>query len=199
MLVIGTKGLAKDLIGAFKYETYIPELYFFDNVDPDTPEFLYNKFKVYKTFDEIEKHFKKNSKKFIAAIGSPKKRYQICNTIKEHGGEMTSFVSAKALISNYSEVKKGVIVQLFCSVSSDVFLDEGCFINVGSILGHDVAIGKYTTISPAVKILGNARIGDFCVIGTNSVIMPNVTIGNNVKIGVGKIIENDIPDNTRLF
>lgn len=199
LLIAGAKGLAKDIVGAFCYESPAPELFLFDNVNKDTPDFLFDRYKVYKTTEALENHFKTKSKNFIAAVGSPKKRKKICEVITKLGGTLSSFLSSKALVSEYSTIKNGVIVQLFCSVSSDVLLDEGCFLNVGSILGHDVSIGRYTTVAPAVKILGNASIGDFCVIGTNTVVMPRVTIGNNVKIGVGKIVEKDVPDNTEWF
>jgi acetyltransferase-like isoleucine patch superfamily enzyme len=62
-----------------------------------------------------------------------------------------------------------------------------------------VKIGKYTTLSPDVKLLGNAVIGENCVLATGVTVMPNVTIGNNVKIGMNKLVTEDVPDGTMLI
>jgi acetyltransferase-like isoleucine patch superfamily enzyme len=156
-------------------------------------------FKVWKEVN-LKKHFETVSPYFMVAIASPEKRKKMAMEIKNLGGINVSYFSSQAIISPYSEIsEQGVIIQLNSQVSSDVILEEGAFLNVRCMLGHDVKIGKYTTLSPDVKILGNVTIGENCVIATGATIMPKVKIGNNVRIGMNKLITKDIPDNTDLF
>lgn len=198
--LIGASGLAKDLIGAFGYENYIRGITLFDNVSQLNQEKLLNQYQIIRTKEELKKHFETVSPFFIVAIASPVKRRKMADEIKALGGINISFFSSQSLISLYSDFsEQGVIIQLGCQVSSEVILEEGVFLNVRCMLGHGVKIGKYTTLSPDVKLLGNTSIGENCVIATGVTIMPNVKVGNNVKIGMNKLITEDIPDNTELF
>lgn len=198
--LIGTAGLAKDLIGIFSYENYIREIVLFDNVNEQKETMLYDQYKIITDLEDLKKHFNSVSPFYIIAIASPKKRKYVSEILKDIGGVNMSYFCSKSLISRHSTIsEKGVIIQMHSQISSDVFLDEGVFINVRCMLGHDVKIGKYTTLSPDVKILGNVSIGENCVIATGVTIMPNVKIGNNVKIGMNKLIETDILDNTNFL
>lgn len=198
--LIGASGLAKDLIGAFGYENYIRGINLFDNVSQLNQEKLLNQYQIIRTKEELKKHFETVSPFFIVAIASPVKRRKMVDEINALGGINISFFSSQSLISLYSDFsEQGVIIQLGCQVSSEVILEEGVFLNVRCMLGHGVKIGKYTTLSPDVKLLGNTSIGENCVIATGVTIMPNVKVGNNVKIGMNKLITEDIPDNTELF
>lgn len=199
--LIGSSGLAKDLIGLFDFENYIREITVFDNVTKPADEVLFlNRFKIIREDSELKKHFETVSPYFIIAIASPLKRRAMASYLKSIGGINFSYFCSRSFISQYSQLsEEGVILQISCQVSSDVILEEGVFINVRCLLGHDVKIGKYTTLSPDVKVLGNVSIGENCVIATGVTIMPNVIIGNNVKIGMNKLINEDVPDNTNMF
>ena len=57
MVVIGAKGFAKELLEVLvstKYNFNEQNLFFFDNVNPETPDYLFNKYKVLKTFDDVK-------------------------------------------------------------------------------------------------------------------------------------------------
>jgi sugar O-acyltransferase (sialic acid O-acetyltransferase NeuD family) len=198
--LIGTSGLAKDLIGIFGYENYIREIVLFDNVNEHNDSTLYGKYKIITKLEDLKEHFISVSPFYIIAIASPKKRKFVSEMLINAGGINISYFCSKSLISRHTAIsEKGVIIQMHSQISSDVVIDEGVFINVRCMLGHDVKIGEYTTLSPDVKILGNVTIGKNCVIATGVTIMPNVKIGNNVKIGMNKLVESDILDNTRLL
>lgn len=198
--LIGTSGLAKDLIDIFRYENYIREIYLFDNVTDSNEELFLNRFKIIRNDEALKEHFKTVSPYFVVAIASPRKRKEVSEYLKKLGGVNHSYFCSQSLISQYTQLsEEGVIIQMSCQISSEVVLEEGVFVNVRCMLGHDVKVDKYTTLSPDVKILGNVSIGENCVIATGVTIMPKVKIGNNVKIGMNKLVTEDIPDNTNLF
>lgn len=198
--LIGASGLAKDLIAVFGYDNYIRDIALFDNITDSKETLLYNKHKIIRKDSDLKEHFKTVSPFYIIAIASPKKRKFIAEKLKDYGGINVSYFSSKSIISEHSEIsEKGVIIQINSQISSEVVLEEGVFINVRCLLGHDVKVGKYTTLSPDVKILGNVSIGENCVIATGVTIMPNVKIGNNVHVGMNKLVTEDIPNDTKLY
>ncbi len=198
--LIGASGLAKDLIDIFRYENYIRGVALFDNVSDIQEAKLYDHYEIITSIEGLQKRFKEVSPFYVTAIGSPRKRKEINRQLESIGGYNFSYICSQSLISQYSSIsEKGVIIQLNCQVSSDVVIEEGVFINVRCMIGHDVKIGKYTTLSPDVKLLGNAVIGENCVLATGVTVMPNVKIGNNVKIGMNKLVTEDVSDGTLLI
>jgi len=172
----------------------------FDNITEANEEILSNQYQIIRTKEDLKKHFETVSPFFIVAIASPAKRKKMAAEIRALGGINISYFCFNTIIGQSVDLsEQGVIVQLNCHVSSESVLEEGVFLNVRCLLGHGVKIGKYTTLSPDVKVLGNVSIGENCVIATGVTIMPNVKVGNNVKIGMNKLITSDIPDNTELF
>ena len=92
---------------------------------------------------------------------------------------LSKAVVAKSSMKNMSK-QKGIIIQNFAIVSSEVQIDDG------------VKIGKYSTISPASIILGKVKIGNYSFIGANSTIKQNIKIGNNCIIGAGAVVVKDV-------
>jgi sugar O-acyltransferase (sialic acid O-acetyltransferase NeuD family) len=200
MLIIGTGGLAKDVIASMEQDlnSLVPDVYFFNNVDTENK--LFDSYPIYKSFDEVQEHFNYLGKEFIVCIGNPIMRKRVTEKIESIGGEMTHFISQKTCaISPLTKIKTGVVVQQGCIISRNVALGKAVFINASVVIGHDVKIGEYVSIGPGVRILGHAEIGEFSYIGTNAVIMPGVKIGKKVRIGVGKIITEDVPDNSKII
>lgn len=202
MLIIGTGGLARDVITSWeldKANTSI-ELYLFDNVNINN-QFLYDKYKILHTEEEVKALFETGDTDFFVCIGNPLVRKRVTETFEKLGGNLVPFISCCVAIVS-PETKKidgGVVIEPAVVISKDVILEKGVFINAGTIIGHDAILREYVSIGPGVRILGRVEIGEYSYIGTNAVIMPNVKIGKKVRIGVGKIITEDVPDNSKIL
>lgn len=201
MLIIGTGGLARDVITSWELDenNKNEKLFLFDNVDL-VKKLLYDKYPIFHSYDEVKNHFKSGDTTFFVCIGNPLKRKRITEMFERLGGELVPFVSCNvSIVSPFTTLGKGVVIEPAVVVSKDVTLRKGVFVNAGTIIGHDVVVGEYASIGPGVRLLGNVHVGDFSYIGCNAVIMPGVKIGNKVRIGVGKIIDHDIPDNSKIM
>ncbi|NQU66505.1 MAG: hypothetical protein HQ510_01050 [Candidatus Marinimicrobia bacterium] len=198
MLIVGSKGLGRDILGSLCAEDPHDQYYFFDNLDKNVPDLLFGRYRVYRTFEEVSQHFDTIGRNFITARGNPLKRFRINTIFKDLGGILTSVISRNATIGAHVLFGDGVIVQPEVTVSSNVIIGEGCFLNCDCIVAHDVTLGEYTTVQPGVKILGNVQIGKHCILSTNCVIMPHVKIGDKVRIGVGAIIDRNLDDNEKV-
>jgi sugar O-acyltransferase (sialic acid O-acetyltransferase NeuD family) len=201
MVIIGTGGLAKDVIASMEQDlnSLAKNIWFFNNAGC-LDEKLFDFYPILTDFEQLIEHFEKGDNKFITCIGNPLMRKRITEKVEGLGGHLIDFVSQKTCaISPLTAIDKGVVIQQGCIVSRNAILKKGVFINASVVIGHDVFVDEYVSIGPGAKILGNAEIGQFSYIGTNAVIMPGVKIGKKVRIGVGKIIEENIPDNSKIL
>lgn len=201
MIIIGTSGLAKELLESMKFDKsgLLSNICFFDNVNKDL-KFLYDKFSVYNSFDDVDEMFSKYGNEFLVAVANPLFRLRLTERLEGMGGALSNYVSRKTTaISPTCKISKGSIVQQACIVSADAILKKGVFMNAASIVGHDAVLHEYVSVGPGVKILGNVEVGKYSYIGTNSVIMPHVKIGEKVRVGINKVVTEDLPDNTKFF
>lgn len=201
MLIVGTGGLARDVITFWEVDPAKEnqELFLFDNINVDK-HLLYEKYPILHTYEQVRELFKTGDKKYFVCIGNPLKRKRITEQFEQLGGQLSPFVACGALMgSSLIKLNGGVVIQPAVVISKDVVIEKGVFINAGTIIGHDVVIKEYASLGPGVRVLGHAEIGELSYIGCNAVIMPGVKIGKKVRIGVGKIIDKDIPDNTKIM
>ena len=91
--------------------------------------------------------------------------------------------------------KKGIVIQKYAMISTNVKIENGVKIHIGSQIHHDVILGKYSTIAPSSVILGSVKIGNYSYIGANSTIKQNIKIGKRSIIGAGSVVIKDVKDN----
>lgn len=196
MLIAGAKSHAKEVLQLFHQSNELDDLMFFDDTSDDLPELLYGKFKIIKTWDEVEKYFEIESKNFVLGLGNPRYRKILSSKLDCSGGNLCSIISNKALIGSYNVLlEKGVNIMNNVMISNDVFIGKGALINANSSLHHDVKVGVFCEISPNAVLLGCCEIGNYTIIGANSTILPNVKIGSNSIVGAGAVVTRNIPDN----
>jgi sugar O-acyltransferase (sialic acid O-acetyltransferase NeuD family) len=196
MLIIGTGGLAKDIVGSLARDYRHIDFYFYN--DKSTEDFFVGRYKVIHNEDSVRKYFQEVDNRFNTTIANPLIRERMNLKFRQWGGVLTTIMSLNEHVSEFTTISPGCIIQPDVVVSSCVEIGEGTFFNCGSIIGHDVKIGKYVSFGPGVRILGNVEIGNYSYIGCNSIILPGVKIGNKVRIGIGKIIDKDVPDNSKI-
>jgi len=196
MIIIGAGGHAKEILEILCIQDKLKNLFFFDNITKGLPDYLYDKFKILKTYKEVSDLLIKDNR-FIIGVGSPIIRHRLSQEFIKIGGALTSIIAPNASIGRWNcEIQQGVNIMQKVFISSDVLIEESVLINAGSNIHHDCKIGKYTEISPLVGIGGNCEIGEFCSIGLGAIILPNIEIGNNVIIGAGAVVTKNIKKNS---
>jgi UDP-N-acetylbacillosamine N-acetyltransferase len=138
---------------------------------------------------EIQK-FKNN--KVVIIPDSPILREKLHKKYNEFGYSFGNIVSEKSIISKYSNIGIGVVIQNNCNVSVNAEIGDFTKLNVSANVMHDSKIGDYSTIAPNSVILGNVIIGKRCYIGTNSTILPGVSICSDVTVGAGSVVTRNI-------
>lgn len=197
MLIIGAKGFAKEVLEIFHQLKKIDSIAFYDDVNNDIGDFLYDTFPILKNEEQVVNFFKTNGNEFTIGIGSPVLRYKLYKKFSTIGGKYSSNISPLASIGFYgNNIAEGCNIMTGSVITSDVSIGIGSLVNLNCTIGHDSILEDFVELCPGVHISGNCKIGSFSFIGTNSTVIPNVTIGKNVIIGAGSVVTKDIPDNS---
>jgi sugar O-acyltransferase (sialic acid O-acetyltransferase NeuD family) len=196
MLIIGAKGFAKEVLEVFHQLKQLKNIAFYDDVNTDIGDLLYDTFPILKNENEALAFFKENGNEFTLGIGNPHLRYKLYQKFKQLGGTYISSISPQAIIGSYDiEIKEGTNILSNATISNSVKIGIGCIIYFNVIITHNCSIGDFVELSPNVILLGNVVVGSYSHIGSNATILPNVKIGKNVIIGAGAVVTKDIPDN----
>ncbi len=196
MIIIGAKGFAKEVLEVLYQLNQTENLVFYDDLNHDIPDFLYNKFKILKNIQEAQKYFKEIDNRFTIGIGNPVLRKKMYDKFTFLGGIYTSTISKTANLGNYDvKIGQGTNILTGAIFSNSTTVGIGCIVYYNSIITHDCIIGNFVELSPNTIILGRSIIGDFSQIGANATILPDIKIGKNVVVGAGSVVTKDVPDN----
>lgn len=197
MIIVGAKGFAKEVLEILHQKGEADNLCFFDDVNKDVPEKLFQKYPILKSEDEVKQFFSNNSFEFTLGIGNPKLRKILYEKFISLEGTFSSAISTYAEIGSFEvEIGDGCNILGGVKISNSVKIGKGCMIYYNSIITHDVEIGDFVEISPNVSILGRAKISNNVHIATGAIVFPDIVIGANSIIGAGSVVRNNVPENS---
>lgn len=197
MLIVGAKGFAKEVLEILHQLNQTENLVFYDDVNTDGPDVLYEQFPVLKTKNEAIHYFKTVDNQFTVGIGNPVLRKKMTTQFEQFGGIFTSTISPLAQIGHFgNRFENGCNIMTGTVITNDITIGKGVLINLNCTIGHDSTIGDFVEMSPGVHVSGNCKIGAYSSIGTNATILPKVIIGQNVSVGAGSVVTKDLPDNS---
>jgi len=136
--------------------------------------------------------FENNKAKAIIAVGDPKSRKRIAETITD----FENIIHPTSIISETSTINQGVVIQSNCVITVNVKIGKHVHVNIFSSIGHDCIVGDYVTLSPDVHINGNVTVGDGTFFGSGVQTIQGIDIGKNCVIGAGAVVIDDVPDNS---
>ena len=195
MVIIGAKGLAKELLQIVEDSNDAKNLVFFDDINLDEPILLYNKYPVLRTEQEVINHFRSDNR-FILGLGSPKLRGKLYKRFKAIGGELYNLIDKTTTIGSYVTLGEGLTLMSGVKVSNGVKIGKGLLAYYDSIITHDVEIGDFVELSPGCKLLGHVKIGDQVHVGSGAIILPRLQIGEGAIIGAGAVVTKDVEPHT---
>lgn len=195
MLIIGAKGLAKEILEIFHQLDQLDNLCFFDNISVNIPMRLFGRFPVLRNIDEVIGLFDIDNR-FTIGVGNPLLRLQMAEKFNAVGGELVSTISPRAIIGHYgTRIENGCNIMAGVVITNDVIISRGCLINPNCTISHDSVIGEFSEISPGVNIAGHCNIGCNCFIGTNATVLPKISIGDSVIVGAASVVTKNVAEN----
>lgn len=192
MLIIGAKGLAKEVLEIFNQKKELDNLFFYDDISTDLPEKLYGQFTILRSMQQLVELFKEDNK-FTIGVGKPAVRKKMHDLFISSGGKLVSAISPFAQIGHYgTTISDGCIIMAGSVITNDVNIGMGCLINPNCTISHDSQVGNFVEISPGVQITGHCIVGDYCTIGTGAIILPKVKLGDHVIVGAGAVVKSNV-------
>ena len=196
MLIVGAKGLAKELLQIIQESGQNQSLYFYDDVSLDSPKVLHSRYEVFSNTEQVRSLFNIDPR-FILGLGQPHLRKQLSLKFEYLGGQLTSTISKEAYISREDvSLGEGVSLMAGIKISNGVKIGKALLAYYDVIITHDVKIGDYVELSPGCKLLGRVSVKDKVHVGTGAIILPNITLGARAVIGAGAVVTKDVRPDT---
>ena len=200
MIIVGAKGFSREVLEIFHQLDQLKNIGFYDDINMDIHQNLYDRFPVLKSEMEVKNFFIENGNEFTLGIGHPHLRFKLYNKFMNLGGMFSSTISPLAHIGHYgNELGEGCNIMTNTVITNEIKIGKGVLINLCCTVGHGAIIEDFVELCPGVNISGNCIIGKYTFIGTNAIVLPNVLIGENVTIGAGSVVTKDVPGNSMAF
>ena len=130
MLIIGAKGFAKEVLEVLHQNNQIENLVFYDDLNQDIPQKLFNQFPIFKDIEEAKTYFSTVDQSFTIGIGNPVLRKKLFDKFSAIGGLFTSTISPTSSIGFYgNKIEEGCNIMSGTVITSDVLIKKGTLIN----------------------------------------------------------------------
>ena len=200
LVIVGAGSLAMELVSwmieSKKFEEISNRLFFIDdkvnediNIDSYQVTYL-GKIKDYKpeTCDD-----------FYLAIANPEQKSSVVKVLEDKNAVFKKFIHPSVIIAPNAKIGKGCILFPYSICSFNSNLKEFITINLHSVVGHDVFVDSFSTLSSFVDLTGKVKVGKKVMIGTGAKFLPEVQIGDSALIGAGSVILRSIPKNKTTY
>jgi len=128
-------------------------------------------------------------------IGMPAPRLAVAAVLRDLGSPFACppLVHPSVRYDRSCTLGEGVIVCAGVLMTVNVRLEAFSMVNLSCTIGHEVRIGRGTTLNPSVNVSGGVDIGDGVLVGTGAQILQYVKIGDGASIGAGAVVTKDVP------
>lgn len=195
MVIVGAKGLAKEVVQILESLKQNKSIYFFDDVNIKDVDNLFDKYTILRTEQQVLVNFGRD-KRFLLALGKPKLRLELYNRFVKLGGFLEGVISKGAYIGEHVVIGKGPTIMSGVKISNGVSIGKALLAYYNVIITHDVKIGDFVELSPGCILLGHVRVEDEVQIGAGAIVLPNIKIGAGTIVGAGAVVTKNIEPNT---
>lgn len=135
----------------------------------------------------------------IVAVGDPTVREALVARAESSGFDFSSWLHPSVIRSQWVEVDVGSVVFPGCIITTNVVIGRHVHINVACTISHDVVIDDFATLSPGVRVSGSVHIGRGAFIGTGVSIVNGtrdipIAVGAGAVVGAGACVTRSVPD-----
>ncbi len=164
----------------------------------DTEDPLKGKECDYGVVGTIQGYQPKENEVLVMAIASPQAKKKLVPMLLERGAVFETVVHPYVDLGERNVIGVGSIIYPGFGMTVDVKIGQ-CVLLLDCVLGHDVEIGDYSTISTKANLLGGVKVGQSVFIGANAVIAPHGVIEDNSFIGVGSVVLKKVRTGKKVF
>jgi acetyltransferase-like isoleucine patch superfamily enzyme len=189
--IIGTGGLAKELIGYIEAE--VNKRYSISGcwgeVDFNNPKFS----KFYRgSLEEFKKNYKEDEGVIVAIANNRSRESLIKNQLNDLKVNYETYIHPSCEISPFSDIGVGCLLAPQVIICGDAELGDHTFLNTECVIGHDSVVLSFNCLFPKVEICGDCYIEKFCTFGISSVVLPGIRMKEGSKLDAMSILRESI-------
>lgn len=152
----------------------------------------------YKIVDSISNHIPRRNTYYAMGIATPAVKKEIAEMLMNRGAEFVSIIHPSTKIYSEIPLGKGIITYPNAKISTGCKV--GDFVNIQStIVGHDVTIEDYVTVSSSCGITGGVKLREGCFLADHAVIAVGLEVGKDAYVGIGSVVIRDVKEGTKVF
>ncbi len=114
------------------------------------------------------------------------------------GFELPAIVHARACISPWARLGRGVQVMAGAIVNAAVEIGDGVILNTGSIVEHDCRLGAHVHVAPGSVLGGLIAVGERAHIGMGAIVLQKLRVGERSLVAAGAVVVRDVPPGVRV-
>lgn len=126
-------------------------------------------------------------------------RERIQTRLMQMGIQFETLVAVDIEIPVSTHLGCGCIISGGVSLSVDVRLGDGVFINSKVTIGHDSHVGSFSTVFTGTGISGNCQIGKRVKIGGHAYILPKKRVGDDAVVAAGSVVFRNVKAGTTVL
>lgn len=151
----------------------------------------------YNIIDSISNHVPGNAC-YAIGIANPPVKKMIAEMLESKGAKFASIIHPSTRIYTEFPLGRGLITYPNAKISTGCKI--GNFVNIQStIIGHDVLIEDYVTVSSSCGVTGGTKLREACFLADHAAISVGMEIGKNAYVGIGSVVIRDVKEDTRVF
>lgn len=195
--IIGTGGLAKELIGYIEAEAHRRYSIVGCWADEGFNNPKFSKF--YKgTIDELKTQYRQEESIIVAIANNRIRKSVIEGDLGQLDVSFESYVHPSCEINPFCEIGVGCLLAPQVIMAGDCKLGDHTFLNTECVIGHDSVLLDYNCLFPKVEICGDCFIEESCTFGIGSLVLPGVRMKEGSKLDAMSVLRESAADSAML-
>lgn len=126
------------------------------------------------------------------------KKAGLAEQCKRIGLRFATAIHPGALISPFSKVGEGSIVNAGAIIQPNAVIGCHVMVHANVVVDHDSTVGDFANLAPGCTLAGHVHIGRMAYVYTGAIVGPNLRIGDRCEIGAGAVVLKDVPKRWRV-
>jgi len=189
--IIGTGGLAKELIGYIEGEEnkrYVISGCWGEEDFNNTKYEKYYRGKI----EEFKKNYKDNECVIIAIASGRTREGMMKDQLHDLKIDYETYIHPSCEISPFSDIGVGCLLAPQVIICADAQVGNHTFLNTECVVGHDSIILDFNCLFPKVEICGDCFIEKFCTFGIASLVLPGIRMKEGSKLDAMSVLRKSV-------
>jgi sugar O-acyltransferase (sialic acid O-acetyltransferase NeuD family) len=198
MLIAGAGGHAIEVLSVLEERSYSRPVVFFDDTGNPREDLVLDVFRRVTSLEEAAAVFAIDAG-FIIGVGKPGVRKLLFDKLTGVGGVVQSVISPHARIGSHKvRLAEGLNIMTGAVITTSTDIGKGTLVRIHCSIHHDTVIGEFCELSPGCRILGSVKIGSYVSVGTGAIVLPGVHLGDHSVVGAGAVVRENVLPGVRV-